>query len=111
MDLDFYFNEWAFLAKTSPALFEKRRQETIETFLGRSGVHRPRLEALQSMIDEQRELAATPERAVAAISELMCASLSSLATEMSKLHRDLNTLKSNALVRAAAEAQRSKLVA
>jgi hypothetical protein len=105
MDLDFYFNEWAFLAKTDPALFEQRRREYIGAFIRHSGAHRPQLETLQSKIDQQRELAATPEGAVAAISELMCASLAELGGEMNKLLVDLKQLKSNMLVRMIEQAQ------
>jgi hypothetical protein len=105
MHLDFYFNEWAFLARTDPALFEQRRSEMIHAFLGRVGSHRQKLEALQSKIDQQRELAATPERAVVAISELMCASLSQLSSEMTDLVSGLKRLKGNPLVRELAEAE------
>jgi hypothetical protein len=111
MNLDFYFNEWAFLAKTDPALFERRRREYIAAFLNRSGVHRARLEALQCQIDQQREQAATPEKAVEAISELMCASLVELGSEMTKLLKDLKRLKSSMQVQAALRAQVERLAA
>ncbi|HEX8962525.1 MAG TPA: DUF3135 domain-containing protein [Rhodocyclaceae bacterium] len=103
MDLDFYFNEWAFLAKSDPALFEQRRREYIGAFLSRSGAHREHLETLQAKIDQQREQAATPEGAVVAISELMCASLAELGSEMGKLLVDLKRLKSSLVLRAALE--------
>lgn len=111
MDLEFYFNEWAFLAKTDPALFEQRRRETIAAFLDGSGKHRVRLEALQSKIDQQREQAATPERAVVAISELMCASLSELASGMTDLVTDLKRLKAKVLTEAVREARQSQRLA
>ncbi|HEX8987028.1 MAG TPA: DUF3135 domain-containing protein [Rhodocyclaceae bacterium] len=108
MDFDFYFNEWAFLARTDPALFESRRREMIAAFLDQSGVRRERLEALQSKIDQQRELAATPERAVVAISELMCRSLEQLSSEMTDLVAGLRQLKASPLVQAMAEAEARK---
>ncbi|MGE5467400.1 MAG: DUF3135 domain-containing protein [Ignavibacteria bacterium] len=100
MDFDFYFNEWAFLARTDPALFEQKRRDFIEAFLSRSGVHRARLEALQSKIDQHREQAATPERAVVAISALMCDSLSELGGQMANLVTDLKRLETSGLVQA-----------
>jgi len=109
MDLDFYFNEWAFLAKTDPALFEQRRREYVNAFVIRSGARRDRLEALQHKIDQQREQAATPERAVLAISELMCASLSELGGEMAKLLKEMRRLKPDELLHAAAEVQQAAL--
>jgi hypothetical protein len=88
MDLDFNFNEWAFLAQTNPEGFERCREQYIGQFIRASGRHRRRLEALQSRIDVERELAPSPEAALAMISGQMCASLSQLVTEM----QDLKTL-------------------
>ncbi len=96
MEFDFYFNEWAFLARTDPELFERRRREFVDGFVNSGGEHKPHLEALQREIDHQRELAATPERAVVVISELMCASLSNLGEKMTTLLDDLKDLESNA---------------
>lgn len=92
MDQDLYFNEWAFLARTDPEIFERRRKEYIGSFLSGTGVHRPRLEALQARIDAQRSLADTPEEAVMAISTLMCDSLADLAGKMKNLCTDLRDL-------------------
>jgi hypothetical protein len=99
MNLDFYFNEWAFLAKADPEVFERRREQYIAKFLSQSGIHRRRLELLQAKIDRERELAATPQQAVVAISGLMCASLAELAGEMSTLTTDLKNLKGHPLLR------------
>lgn len=88
MDLDFNFNEWAFLAKTNPEGFERYREQYIGQFICQTGRHRRRLEALQSRIDVERELAPTPEAALAIISRHMCDSLCQLAHEM----QDLKTL-------------------
>lgn len=96
MELDFYFNEWAFLARTDPELFERRRREFVDAFVNSSGEHKPRLESLQREIDHQRELAATPERAVVVISKLMCESLSDLGEKMTTLLDDLKELEENA---------------
>src|SRR5690348_3408689 len=85
MDLDFNFNEWAFLAKTNPEGFERYREQYIVQFLSTTGMHRPRLEALQSCIDVERELAPTPEDALIAITSKMCQSLSHLGREVQEL--------------------------
>lgn len=92
MDLDVYFNEWAFLARTDPEVFERRRQEYIGSFLNHSGLHRARLEALQASIDARRASAANPQESVMAISLLMCESLCTLAETMQNLCADLNEL-------------------
>lgn len=106
MNLDFHFNEWVFLAKADPELFEQRRRQLIAAFLNQSGVHRQRLEKLQSQIDQERERAGSPQQAVVAISGLMCASLSALAGEMASLSTDLKRLRANTFLRAVANAQR-----
>lgn len=93
MDLDVHFNEWAFLAQADPEVFERRRCETINGFLSRSGSRRQHLEALQSRIDARRKLAATPEEAVVAISALMCESLAALGGEIVKLYIDLKEME------------------
>lgn len=85
MNLDFNFNEWAFLAKTNPEGFERYRSQYIDQFLSQSGRHRRRLETLQSRIDAEREQAPTPEAALAAISRKMCQSLSLMGDEMQNL--------------------------
>ncbi|MDD5248927.1 MAG: DUF3135 domain-containing protein [Rhodocyclaceae bacterium] len=102
MNLDFYFNEWAFLAKTDPAVFERRREQTIAEFLSQAGIHRQRLELLQSQVDRAREVAATPQQAVVAISGLMCESLAELAGEMASLTADLKNLRGHAMLRSLA---------
>lgn len=98
MNLDFHFNEWVFLAKADPELFEQRRRQAIARFLNQSGVHRQRLEVLQSKIDRERERADSPQQAVVAISGLMCASLAELAGGMTALTKDLKQLRSNRLL-------------
>lgn len=85
MDLDFNFNEWAFLAKTNPEGFERYREQYIMQFLKTTGAHRARLEALQSCLDVERELAATPEDALLGITRKMCLSLSHLGKEIQEL--------------------------
>lgn len=104
MDADFYFNEWAFLAKVDPVLFEQRRKEALADFLVQSGAHRAQLERLQSKVDCVRERAATPEQAMAAICGMMCASLVDLAGEMTSLSSDLKRLQKNSLLHVIAEA-------
>lgn len=92
MDLNIYFNEWAFLAKTDPELFERRREAYIERLLVGSGNHRPQLETLQARIDAKRALLATPEEATLAITVLMCESLGNLACKVKCLSSALNEL-------------------
>ncbi len=87
MNLEFHFNEWAFLAQTNPEGFERYRAKYIDQFLRQSGRHRRRLEALQSRIDAERELAPTPEAALASISYKMCQSLTMLGDEMQILRQ------------------------
>lgn len=92
MDLNIYFNEWAFLAKTDPELFERRRETYIEQLLIGSGTHRPQLETLQARIDANRALLASPEEAALAITVLMCESLGNLACEVQCLSSALHEL-------------------
>jgi hypothetical protein len=95
MDPDhLHFNEWAFMAKTDPEVFERCRERCINEWLSRTGKHRPCLEALQSKIDAERKRAGSPQQAVAAISEMMCASLCELAGELKCLSDDLKSLES-----------------
>lgn len=111
MDLDVYFNEWAFLARTDPEVFERRRQEYIGSFLNHSGRHRARLEALQTSIDARRACAANPQESVVAISLLMCESLCTLAETMQNLCADLNELDPPPAERRGAVAQDEGLTA
>jgi hypothetical protein len=85
MDLDFNFNEWAFLAQTNPEGFERYREQYLVQFLRTTGKHRSRLEALQASIDVERELAESPEEALLYISQRMCTSLSRLGDEVQEL--------------------------
>jgi len=93
MDTEVHHNEWAFLARTDPEVFERRRKRCIEDFLGESHTHRPQLEALQARIDAARQDAPTPLDAVIAITALMCRSAGELATQLGSLHTDLVELK------------------
>jgi hypothetical protein len=94
MDPDvYYFNEWAFLAKTDPEVFEQRRVQCINKLLSMSGQQKQRLRALQSRIDAQRKRANSPQEAVIAISDLMCKSLSDLACVLKNLSVDLKYLE------------------
>lgn len=106
MNLDFNFNEWVFLAQTNPEGFERYRSQYIDQFLSQSGRHRRRLEALQSRIDVERELAPTPEAALAAISCRMCQSLSRLGDEIKSLRMLLPPPPSSCSAGPAAGAER-----
>lgn len=92
MELDYYFNEWAFLAQADPEAFERRRKQYIGEFLRRSGRHRRRLEALQARIDAERRPGVPPQQTVLALSRLMCASLDELHAAMTGLSADLKQL-------------------
>jgi len=85
MDLDFNFNEWAFMAQTNPEGFERYREQFIGQFISTTGRHRSRLEALQACIDVERELAPTPEDALLVITHKMCQSLETLGSEVQEL--------------------------
>ncbi|OHC66571.1 MAG: hypothetical protein A2045_00220 [Rhodocyclales bacterium GWA2_65_20] len=93
MDPDVYFNEWAFMAKADPEVFEQRREQCINQLLSQSGQHRQQLQALQARIDAQRKLANSPQEAVIAISGLMCKSLCDLACVLRNLSVDLKDME------------------
>lgn len=92
MEWDYYFNEWAFLAKADPEAFERRRKQYIDDFLRRTGRHRRRLEALQASIDAERRPEVPPQQTVLALSRMMCASLDELHAAMTGLSADLRQL-------------------
>lgn len=93
MEPDYHFSEWAFLAQTDPAAFERRRRACIEQFLRQSGHRRPRLEALQATIDAECELAGNPRDAMLAVSRMMCNSLAELHVAMATLSREFKNLR------------------
>ncbi len=102
MDADYHFSEWAFLAKTDPEAFERRRRACIEQFLEQSGHRRARLEALQATIDAECEMAATPREAMLAVSRMMCNSLAELHLAMATLSGEFRNLRQLAAVQPAA---------
>jgi len=93
MDLDYHFSEWAFLAQTDPAAFERRRRAYIEQFLRSSGHRRPYLEALQATIDAECQLAGNPREAMLAVCRMMCNSLTELHIAMTTLSGEFKTLR------------------
>lgn len=93
MESDYHFSEWAFLAQTDPAAFERRRRACIEQFLRESGHRRPRLEALQATIDAECELAGNPREAMLAVSRMMCHSLAELHVAMATLSKEFKVLR------------------
>lgn len=93
MDADYHFSEWAFLAKTDPDAFERRRRARIEQFLGQTGRSRARLEALQATIDAECEMAANPREAMLAVSRMMCNSLAELHLAMTTLSGEFRSLR------------------
>lgn len=106
MNLDFHFNEWALLAQTDPQTFERWRSEIIAEFLSQSGASRHRLELLQAQIDRERELAVTPQHAIAAIARLMRESLAALAGEMTSLATNLKSFKTDPLLQSTVEVRK-----
>lgn len=93
MDCDYHFSEWAFLAQTDPAAFERRRKACIEQLLRESGHRRARLEALQATIDAECALAGSPREAMLAVSRMMCNSLAELHLAMATLSGEFKTLR------------------
>lgn len=93
MDCDYHFSEWAFLARTDPAAFERRRKACIEQFLRESGHRRARLEALQATIDAECALAGNPRDAMLAVSRMMCNSLAELHLAMTTLSGEFKNLR------------------
>jgi len=69
---NFDFDSWARLAKESPALFEVKRQATIEAFIASAPVNRQRrLRGLQFQIDMERQRAKTPLAACVRVYQMM----------------------------------------
>ncbi len=58
----FFFNEWGFLAKVDPELFELRRKKAIEELLRDSGKPTLHHSRLQSEIDTAKDLDKDPQQ-------------------------------------------------
>lgn len=86
MEADFNFQEWALLAKLSPDEFERRRQETIQSFLESSGKEQRKLgQSLQREIDYEIRRSDSPQDALTAISRMMWAQVAFLGEELETL--------------------------
>ena len=94
MKTDFHFHEWAFLARTDAAAFERRRKLLLEEFLFGVGPHRQKLLRLQAEVDRRRAASDTPQQAVAAISGMMCHSFCALVGELGSLRKEMLRLQS-----------------
>lgn len=92
METDYYFNEWAFLAQTDPAAFERRRRQYLDDFIRNSGRHRRRLEALQAIIDAERRPEVPLQQTILMLSNLMCESLNELQAAVSGLADEVEKL-------------------
>jgi hypothetical protein len=87
---DFFFEEWAFLARVDPEAFERRRRNLIAEFLAASPRQRALGEALQNRIDQARGRAAEPLEALLAIALMLRAELGRLAEKLHALYAVLD---------------------
>ena len=102
MESEFDFQEWSQLARSSPEAFERRRQETIATFLAESGEAQRRLGTrLQREIDYEISRAGNPQQALAAIAKMMWDQVAFLGEELEHLSGSMRELE--ATTRAGAE--------
>lgn len=90
---DFFFEEWAFLAKVDPEAFERRRRKVIDEFLRNSGRKRALGERLQREIDAVRGRAEEPMQALLAISGMLYEQLGFLGEELHALRNAVGKLK------------------
>ncbi len=90
---EFFFEEWASLAKGNPDEFERRRQQTIEDFLLASGSQRTLGETLQREIDSVRRRAESPDAALLAVTTMLAEQLSFLGEELDVLREDLRAVQ------------------
>lgn len=90
---DFFFEEWAFLAKVDPEAFERRRRKVIDEFLSNSGRQRALGEQLQREIDAVRGRAGEPLEALLAISGMLYEHLGFLGEELHVLRDAVGRLK------------------
>ncbi|MGE5470993.1 MAG: DUF3135 domain-containing protein [Bacteroidota bacterium] len=81
----FFFEEWAFLARVDPEAFERRRQETIASFIRASGSQRAEGERLQAQVDQLRARLPDPRESLLAITQLMYQSVNLLGEKMQSL--------------------------
>ena len=70
------FDDWAELAQSDPAAFERRREQAIEELIARMPEHKQqRMRCLQWKIDQVRDRAGSPMAACIKLSEMMWDSL------------------------------------
>jgi hypothetical protein len=87
---DFFFEEWAFLARVDPEAFEQRRRVVIAGFLATSLRPRALGEALQARIDLARGRAAEPLEALLTIALMLHAELGRLGEKLHALYAELD---------------------
>ncbi len=87
------FEEWMFLAKVDPELFEARRRRAIAEFLESSGSQRAIGEALQREIDFEIRRAHNPLAGLQAVAKMMCEQLTFLGEELNALRDVLSSLQ------------------
>ena len=91
---EFDFQEWAELARRSPADFERRRREVIQAFLDSAGNDQQRMGvALQREIDYEIRRAGDPQDALAAISRMMWSQVEFLCEELQALSSSMHDLE------------------
>ena len=90
---DFFFEEWAFLAKVDPEAFERRRRKVIDEFLSNSGRQRALGEQLQREIDAVRGRTEEPLEALLAISSMLYEQLRFLGEELHALRNAVGKLR------------------
>ena len=90
----FFYEEWAFLARIDPALFETHRRQLIDEFLIAAGSERQKEEGarLQREIDATIQGASDSKAALLAIARMLCGQLSHLGEELSALKTQLLSL-------------------
>jgi hypothetical protein len=81
--MDFNFDEWAELAKSDPAEFEERRQQTLRVAIEQAPArHRRRLEGTLFRIEANRAKAKSPLHHAILASQLMWASFEEMRASL-----------------------------
>jgi len=92
-DFDFDFDHWRTLADKDPAAFFAARSTLLSEFISSAPPRmRGELQALQTLVDNSRAEAGTPDKAAACIMGMMADHLAALATQMSELQEQSTEL-------------------
>jgi len=92
-ETDFFFEEWAFLARIDPEAFERRRLKAIDEFLSMSCRQRILGEMLQHQIDATRVQAGNPQAALQALAKMLGDELVFLGEELNLLSDHIDKLR------------------